>query len=157
MDTLDWSNLSNQIDKKAEKIPYEQNKKLFTKVAFDVFQLNNSPTESLWTLEADENGEQFLVAMYDDAAPSLVSESGWSALPDKKAENITLFYKNTPIRRFASSEYGFTAKDVGVFQSTLVQKLASDSEFRQKFLKLIEAQDPDLRAQILIKFPELAR
>lgn len=153
MDTLDWDSLSKSINK-TDKIAFEPNRGLFTKVAFDVFQLNTSPAESLWKLEEDESGEQFLVAMYDDANAEITVKSNWSTLPDKTAQNITLFYKDTPIQRFASKEFGFEPETAGIFQRTLVEKLSSDQEFRLKFLN---SQSEEMRNQLLIKFPEIAR
>lgn len=154
MDTLDWSVLVDKFAKKQEKIPYETNKQFFTKVAFDVFQLNTSPVESLWTLEQGDDGKQYLVAMYgeNEETKPLEAKSEWSTLADKQAKNVTLYYKDMPINRFASSTYGFGQDDVEVFQKTLVTKLAHDKDFRNKF---IESLSPERREQLLALFPEL--
>ena len=155
MDTLDWTQLSGAVDPDLRKISYEQNKHLFTKVAFDVFQLNSSPVDSLWILEDDPEGAQFLVARYDEeqSDEQLKVESDWSALADKEAKNVTLFYKSSPIHRLAAAEFGFTRDDVSVFKKTLVDKLSSDKTFRDKFLS---SQSTAKQDALLQQFPELA-
>jgi len=155
MDTLDWTELSGVVDPDLRKISYEQNKHLFTKVAFDVFQLNSSPVDSLWILEDDDDGAQFLVARYEDedADSGLKAESSWAALADKEAANVTLFYKDSPIQRFASTEFGFTKDDVGVFKKSLIEKLSSDKTFRDKFLSSLPTAKRDA---LLQQFSELA-
>lgn len=153
MDTLDWTQLAGEVTPETGRIPYEPNKHLFKKVAFDVFQLNTTPVESLWTLEDSEDGTQYLVAMYGDEEPEqLEAKSHWEALADREGKNVTLMYKDAPIQRFASSEYGFNSEDVHVFQQTLVNRLASDSAFAVKFLK----SQPKAKLDSLIaQFPEL--
>ena len=153
MDTLDFVKLSGVVNKDAGKIPYEQNKHLFTKIAFDVFQMTGSPINSLWKLEDDEDGKQYLVALYEegDVEPKKV-KSSWMALSDKAGKNITLFYKDMPIQRFASADYGFEQADAHLFQQTLLEKLSSDKDFLKKFL---DNQPEERRNQILKAFPEL--
>lgn len=154
MDTLDWNMLADRYAAKQVKVPYEPNKQFFTKVAFDVFQLNTSPVESLWTLEEGEDGKQYLVAVYNDETQEkpLEAKSEWHALADKEAKNVTLLYKNTPIQRFASKDFGFNSEDVYVFQKTLINKLSSDRDFLKKFL---DSQPEEKKNQLLAQFPEL--
>lgn len=154
MESLDWTKLAGDITPETGRIPYEENKHLFRKVAFDVFQLNSSPVESLWTLEDGENGDQFLVAQYseEEEPENLESKGNWEALSDSNGKNVTLMYKGAPIQRFASVDYGFDAKDVHIFQQTLVEKLGSDESFTSKFLK----SQPKVKFDLLVsKFPEL--
>jgi len=153
METLDWTKLAGDVVPDSGRIPYAPNKHLFKKVAFDVFQLNSSPVESLWILEENENGEQYLVAQFDDMEIStLEAKSHWEALADSKGENVTLMYKDTPIQRFASSDYGFTKDDVHIFQQSLVELLNSNPDFVIKVLK----DQPKERLGILAQhFPEL--
>lgn len=153
MDTLDFVELSESI-RRDVKVPYESNKHLFTKIAFDVFQMNGTKVDSLWKLEDGADGKQYLVALYDDEGPEekINAKSSWATLSDKKGQNITLFYKDVPIQRFASSDYGFTNDDVNVFQQTLLDKFSSDRDFLKKFLN---TQPEEKRTQILKAFPEL--
>lgn len=155
METLDWTKLAADIKSDNDgKIPYQPNKHLFSKVAFDVFQLNNMPNESLWILEEGADGEQYLVAQYDEESnDSLEIKSNWMTLCDRKAENVTLTYKDTPVKRFASSDYGFTKDDINIFQQMLIQKLSNDESFVYKLLK----SQPEAKRKLLLEqFPELA-
>jgi len=154
METLDWTKLAGEVTPDDSRVPYEPNKHMFRKVAFDVFQLNSSPVESLWILEEDEDGQQYLVARYEESGEeTLEAKSHWEALVDKKGENITLMYKDSPIQRFASTDYGFDSEDVHVFQQVLVEKLSSDQEFVKK---LINSQPEAKRNLLLEQFPELS-
>lgn len=154
MDTLDWEKLANSVEPRRDKILFEQNKHLFTKLAFDVFRLNTSPTESLWILEKGEDGKEYLAAMYDndDNSAQLEVKSHWEAISDKDNKNVTLLYKNTPLCRFASTDYGFDNSDIHIFQRTLVAKLNLDKSFRDKFMT---SQSAEKREMILKQFPEL--
>ena len=154
MDTLDWAKLASVVEPRRDRVYYESNKHLFTKVAFDVFQLNSSRVESLWVLEKGEDGKEFLVAMYGEEAATkqLESKSNWEAVSDKDCKNITLLYKETPLQRFASTDYGFSAADAHIFQRTLISKLSTDKAFREKFLN---SQPAEKQEMILKQFPEL--
>lgn len=153
MDTLDWTKLEKDVVPNTKRVAYEPNKKFFTKVAFDVFQLNTSPVQSLWILEEDEDGTQYLAAQYEDVEEKpLEVKSHWVALADRESKNVTLVYKDMPIRRFASDEYGFTEDDIHLFQKTLVEKLSSDKSFVEKLLK---SQPEETRNSLIKRFPEL--
>jgi hypothetical protein len=153
MDTLDWTKLAGDVTPETSRIPYEPNKHLFKKVAFDVFQLNSSPVESLWILEEGDDGQQFLAARYtDEESETLEVKSHWSALSDREGKNVTLTYKDAPIQRFASSDYGFSEDDIHTFQQTLVEKLGSDESFVSKLLK----SQPKIKLDsLMLQFPEL--
>ncbi|MFA5024026.1 MAG: hypothetical protein WC523_03680 [Patescibacteria group bacterium] len=144
-ETLDWGKLSEDTKENTKKIPFEQNKKYFTKIAFDVFQYNNSPVDSLWVLETDDSdGKQYLVAKYEDTDNTLETTSSWTAILDTEKKNITLAYKNIPIQRFASAEFGFTEDDAFIFQKTLIQKLSSDKSFIEKFIKSLPKEKQEM-------------
>jgi len=154
METLDWTKLAGDVTPDTKRIPYEANKHLVTKVAFDVFKMNNTQTESLWLLETDSDGKQYLSACYDETPEKpLEIKSNWLALSDRGCTNVTLIYKDVPIQRFASSDFGFTKDDVYVFQKALTDKLSSDKSFVEKLLK---SQPKDKQEMFLSLFPELA-
>jgi len=153
MESLDWTKLAGDVTPQTGRIPYTPNKHLFRKVAFDVFQLNSSPVESLWTLEDAEDGTQYLVAQYGEEEPeTLEVKSHWEALADREGKNITLIYKSAPIQRFASADYGFDVEDVHLFQQALVEKLGSDKSFVTKLLK---SQPKTKLDSLIAQFPEL--
>jgi len=153
METLDWTKLACDVVPDSGKIPYEPNKHLFRKVGFDVFQMNSSPVESLWILEDGDDGKQYLSARYDDTESETIEvKSSWNALADRKGENITLMYKDEPIQRFASSDYGFNKDDIHIFQQSLVELLNSDPNFVKRVLK---SQSKERLGIIAQHFPEL--
>lgn len=155
METLDWQKLVGAVVPDTQRLPYEPNKHLFRKVAFDVFQLKSGPVDSLWILEEGEDGSSYLVAQYDEESKEkgLEVKSSWSALADKEGKNVTLFYKEMPINRFASSKYGFSNKDAHLFQEALLENLASDETFKKNLLKSLPEEK---RNALLGQFPELA-
>jgi hypothetical protein len=155
METTDLAKLALSLSTDSRRILYEENKHRFTKVAFDVFQLNGSPVESLWVLEDGDDGKQYLAAMYEEmvAENKMESKGNWETILDKKSENLTLLYKDVPIKRFASSAYGFTKDDVHIFQRTLIEKLNSDKEFVNL---LIKSQPKTTQDELFKKFPELS-
>ncbi len=154
METIDWAKVASTVIENKGRLPYNENRHLFTKVAFDVFQMNDSPFEAYWTLETGEDGEEYLVATYDAESKEsgLTSESKWEALSDKKSENVTLFYRGVPVKRFASCEYNFNSSDVNIFKSSLVGKLKKEASFVNKLLKVL----PNEKKTALVQtFPEL--
>lgn len=153
METIDFSSVSNAVCSDQKKVLYEINKHNFTKIAFDVFQLNTSPIESYWILEKGEDGKEYLIAQYEDADPTLSVVSKWEVLSDKKNANVTLNYQGIPIARFASKDYGFEESNIGLFKKALVEKLSTDQSFVEKLLEsLPEVKQSALKAQ----FPEFA-
>ena len=152
---MDLKKLANIVTPNTNKVAYEANKEHFSKIAFDVFRLNNSTSDALWILEDGDDGSQYLVAQYEDSETERPIElkSHWLALSDRDSKNVTLMYKDEPIQRFASSEFGFDKDDVHIFQKTLVEKLSSNKDFLDK---LIKSQSKEKRDTILKQFPELA-
>lgn len=155
MESLDWNKLHNDTGRHldSQRISYDKNKHLFRKIAFDVFQLNTTSVESLWKLEAEADGSEYLVAIYgDNSQPSPIQiTANWKAYSDSKSENVTLMYRDVFVSKFASSEYGFTNDDVHLFKDTLVNKLASDPGFvRAMFDKIGKAK----RAELVSAYPE---
>ena len=153
METIDLTKVAEVLKTDEKRLPYKKYKHLFTKIAFDVFQLNSSPVESYWILEKDENGEEYLAANYEKMADKeLHVESGWEALSDKESKNVTLAYKGVPIKRFASSEYNFDSDDVNIFKKALVEKLSTNPEFVSKLMKILSEEK---RNALFSTFPEL--
>jgi len=154
METIDLTKVAKVVDPDKKRLPYGKYKHLFTKVAFDVFQLNSSPVESYWTLEKGEDGQEYLIANYEkEPDEKMQVESSWEALSDKESKNITLLYKGVPIKRFASSEYGFDLDDINIFKKALVDKLSVSPEFVDKLMKVLTEEK---RNALLEAFPELA-
>ena len=155
METIDLMKVAQAISPDTKCLPYEENKHLFTKVAgaFDVFQMNRSPVESYWILEKGDDGQEYLVAQYEDSSGEPIeSISSWEALSDREGKNVTLSYKNVPIKRLASSEYGFSSSDVHIFIKALTGRLDSDQEFVNKLVKTLPEEKNN---SLTTLFPEL--
>jgi len=154
METIDLTKVASVVDPDNKRILYSRHKHLFTKVGFDVFQLNSSPVESYWLLEKGDDGEEYLVANYEkELDKELSAKSSWEALSDKESKNVTLLYKGVPIKRFASSDYGFENDDVHIFKGALVDKLRVHQEFVNKLMEVL----PEEKKSALMKaFPELS-
>lgn len=148
--SIDFKHILDTIEPK--KISYEQNKHRFRKVGFDLFQLKDPNVESYWVLEQCNDGE-YLVATYEDEKEIKV-EGSWTALEDAKAQNITIAYKNIPIKRISSNEFNFGPNDVHIFKKAAVDKLNNDKEFVKK---LLDTLPDDKKLSITQLFPELAR
>lgn len=155
METVDLKSVAKAIIPDKSKVLYKDNAHNFTKVAFDVFQLNNAPVESYWILEKAEDGQEYLVAKYDeDTSLEVLASAKWDVLLDKDKKNATLSYKNTPIQRFASSDYGFTPEDAHLFQRALSNKMNTEKTFVRAFF---ESQSQERKKELLSKFPELEK
>ena len=62
-----------------------------------------------------------------------------------------MLYKNVPITRFSSDEYGFTDGDISIFKSALMQKTQSDELFVKELLR----DQPISKTNALVNtFPE---
>ena len=150
MDNNSWAALFDQFYPK--KLDYEKNKHLFSKVAFDVFKLNDSPVKSLWILEDGEDGKQYLSATYDTSDEQLETTGQWSALTNKEASLVVLYYNGYPIHKFASKDYGFISENAAMFQEMLVKKANTDGAFVDT---LIKSQNKEKQEILLNLFPEL--
>src|SRR5271157_2858831 len=137
LETLDWIKLAGDVVQDPNRIQFDNlAKNAFTHIAFDVWTANDSKVESLWILEKDEkDGKEYLVARYDNEDKPLETKSNWSAVNDKESKNITLAYRNVPIKRFASADFGFTKDDAYIFQRMLIEKTSSDKSFIKKLIE----------------------
>lgn len=69
-------------------------------------------------------------------------------------KNVTLSYKNIPITRFSSDEYGFSSGDISIFKSALIEKTSSDDSFLKE---LLSEQPVSKRDALVSTFPELKK
>jgi len=120
------------------------------KIAFDVYKVTDDPYSNLWMLE-DIDGAPHLVRASDPIFNS-VDSGDWSAISDYDNENVTLSYKNIPISRFSSIQYGFKSNDINSFKSALLSLAVED----EAFVKDLFVEQPFNKKEALIStFPEL--
>lgn len=139
-----------------DKVMIEVTKDIgFEKVAFDLVRITSSPYnpyEGLWNL-SEVDGKKFLVRASDPKFD--YKKSGeWTVISDYDNDNVTLSYKDIPIHRFSSREYGFSGDNISIFKTTILDKTASDDNFVKELL----LEQPNLKKESLVStFPELKK
>lgn len=121
------------------------------KVAFDMYKVYGDHYDCLWKLE-DVDGSKFLVRASDPQF-DYSSKGDWNLSSDYDAKNVTLFYKNTPIERFSSSEFGFESSDLNLFKSALQEQLDDESFVRD----VLGSQPKDKFSSLTVTHPELKK
>ncbi len=124
----------------------------FKKVAFDRFKVDNDPYESLWAI-AEIDGKPHLIRASNPQS-EYKKAGDWEVISDYEKKNVTLSYKNIPITRFSSDEYGFNEADISIFKSALLDKTSSDESFLKELLR----EQPTSKTSALVNtFPELKK
>lgn len=122
------------------------------KYAFDVYKVDNDPYESLWILQ-DVDGAPHLVRA-SDPQYSREERGDWSAVSDYDRENITLTYKNVPIARFSSKEFGFKPQDAMSVKAAILEMAETDTDFVKSVLL---RQPSSKREALATTFPEFKK
>jgi len=138
---VDYSTLEGHFNrKKAYRLSDVKDK--IRKVAFDVVRFVDSDNiDGLWQIQHTDDGD-YIVAMYDDGEEKTEkSSSDWSVLTDKRAENIHIFYKNTPVTKVASASLGVPADEVSFVCEYLPEKLASNKRLLVGLLSDLSSED----------------
>jgi len=146
---LDLLPIAQTVNK---RIMVRGNEHKLTRVAFDMFRINDNP-ETLWKIQSDDDGNEFLVRTYTLPEEELSAQGDWAVISDKKKANLTISYKGVPIHRIIASEYGAnTSDDSDLLANVLRQKLATDIDFSKKLLKSLPSTKLKAVANL---FPEL--
>lgn len=124
----------------------------FRKIALDRYAIDGDPYSGLWALQ-DIDGKPHLVRASNPQFETRKS-GDWEVISDYDKRNVTLSYKNIPITRFSSDEYGFSANDISIFKSALIEKTSSDNSF---VIELLKDQPQTKRESLLSTFPELKK
>lgn len=131
---MNFSEISKLINFDKNKIPIKGNKDKMVHVAFDLFRSRDNP-EELWQVQSSDDGD-FLVRTYLLPEEKECKGSNWSVEEDKKCANLTVSYKNIPIKRIETKKYNVkTANDSFLLKRTILKKLASDKKFVITFVK----------------------
>lgn len=157
---LDYTLIANSMKKEATKIELpnklavdDKIKTRMIKVAFDVYNINNDITDSLWKLESSaDDGKEYLVRLDAEVENTLEKSAGWSAVSNESGNSVTLSYKGVPIQRMSSKLFGFNKDDVGSFKRMILEKVASNETFKKR---LINMQPKEKKAELIKTFPEL--
>ena len=121
------------------------------KVAFDMYKVYGDHYDCLWKLE-DMDGGQFLIRA-SDPQYDYSAKGDWNLSSDYEAKNVTLYYKNTPIQRFSSSDFGFESSNLNIFKSALQEQLDDESFVRD----VLVSQPKDKFSSLTVTHPELKK
>ena len=147
---IDWKTLDLTLNPPTDRtIDFASASSQFSKVAFDVYKKIGE--EGLWELREGDGGRKILVALYEEASSDNVktaSANKWSAHADSSNKFVTLAFRDSPICKFAASEYGFDESNAAQFANFVAEK-ARDSAFVDK---LIDTLTPARRAHLLDLF-----
>lgn len=129
-----------ELEKVAEmfntnRIPVKGNEHRLTKVAFDLFRVDGDETDDLWQVQADDDGNEFLVRTFFSNDEKTAEASDWSVKADKKCANLTISFRDVPLTRLACKDYGAeNYSDGKSLQGVVFNKLCSDGEFALKLV-----------------------
>lgn len=138
---VDFTHLNNLLNPDNSRLPFKENEHNFVRVAFDLFRMKgNGNPEHLWKVQADDDGNEYLIRTYEDPNEegNLEVKANWNGMLDKKAENLTVAYQSVPIHKFAMADYNVSGEKEGLlFRDMIVEKLNKDDDFLQSFINHI--------------------
>lgn len=157
---LDYSHVKNVVA--PDRVPVVGNEHRMVRVAFDFFRLDGDESEHLWQVQADDDGNEFLVRTYDmpdetndGLLEARAADGCWSVMLDARKANLTIAYKGLPIHRLAAADYGAHEPDEARLLRDLVsEKLAADERWAARLLRSLPASK---LAALGETFPELSK
>ena len=156
---VDYTSLEQQVDKK-KIFRLSEVKDKIEKWAFDIVRfkdVNDDQIAGLWQVQSADDGD-LIVAMYEEPKEkALETSSSWKAISDRSGNNISLFYKNTPVIKIASVSLGIPEGEIGLMCRYLPNSLATDkqlvlsllSDLSHTQLKKLAAEHPELTEGIV--------
>lgn len=135
---VDFTGIARMFD--PNRLPLKGNEHKLVRVAFDLFRVDGDEADDLWQIQADDDGNEFLVRTYalDGEEEKVSSASDWSVLADKKYANLTVSFMGVPLTRIASKDYGAEDPHSGKsLQGVVSRKLSTDGEFALKLLQTL--------------------
>jgi hypothetical protein len=124
------------------------------KVAFDVVRfMDGSDIDGLWQIKKTEDGQEYIVAMYDTPQDAEKTSSDWSVFVDKSS-NASVFYKGAPVIKLALASMGFSAEEAELVSEDLPQKLNSNVKLASSLLKSVSLP---VRSELVKEYPELGK
>lgn len=147
--TIDYSNLENQVYKKAYKL--EDVKERLETVAFDVVRFKDGDVGAdLWQVQSSDDGD-YIVSLYqaDDESPS---QQDWQVTASSITGDLQISYKGDPLVRLASSKLGIPSKELHQVEKYLPAKLAENKKLVKALLNELSVS---AKKEVLSKYPEL--
>ncbi len=149
--SLDYQFLENSLTKK--RIKLADVKDQIVKVAFDLCKFKNSDTgANLWKIESGEDGQEYLVALYDPNS-EVTTKEAWEVKLNKNASCLQFTYKEEPICLVKTASLGIPPEELESIEEYLPRKLASNKKLVTSLLSTLA---DSTKKQLLNKYPELA-
>lgn len=128
-----------------------EHKDQFASIGVDLFR--NEADSSIWRVEQGEDGIDYVVRTnIADELTQIGSSSDWKTIANRDSSSVTLFYKNTPVKKFDKDTYGFNKETIGNFNKFLVAKISTD---QQALKNMFRTMSDDRVESLLNKFGEL--
>jgi hypothetical protein len=147
---LNYNEIAETVDRKTYKYAYVKNK--LVKVAFDLVRFQDQTTDELWQIQNADDGSPVIVALYEEDTDKKTA-SDWSVQINKTAGEFNVFYKQTHLKKFASSTIGVEPAELDTVKRFLPKKLAGDKSLATALLNELPK---DERQKVLKLYPELA-
>lgn len=147
---LDFSHLRAVVA--PDRIPLRGNEHRIARIAFDLFRLDEDK-ENLWQVQADDDGNEFLVRTYELPKEELQAKSDWSVVEDGRKASLTVSYHGMPVHRIVASDYGASVPGDVVLLRDLLRARLADDRFACRFL--MSLPEPK-RAALAAAFPKIA-
>jgi hypothetical protein len=149
--SIDYSNLENKIIKKAFKLKDVQHR--IEKVAFDVVKFKDGDEASaLWQVQSADDGDYIIALYQDDLDEKEASSNPWEVSVNKLAGEIYVYYKGSPLTKFASSKIGIPTSELDKVEKYLPEKLAENKKLVNLLLNELSES---AKKEALSKYPEL--
>jgi hypothetical protein len=149
--SLDYESLDNVFNKKTYKLADVKDQ--IVKVSWDVVRFPNSDNASkLWKVESGADGQEYLVALYNQEEEQL-SKEAWEVTVTKTASHVQFSYKGEPIVKVASATLGIPPAELGSLSEYLPKKLASNKKLVASLLGTLNSS---AKKELFSKYPELA-
>ena len=151
---VDYSNLQENVTSPKRYLMADVKHRI-KKVAFDVVRfMDGSDIDGLWQIKQTDDGQEYIVAMYDQSVEKTAQASyDWSVVIDKQS-NASVFYKGTPITKLAMSSMGFSAEETEIVRESLPQALQTNTKLAKSLLQYIS---PKVMSELVNEHPELGK
>lgn len=120
------------------------------KVAFDVYKIYKDQYDSLWTLQKEQDGSEYLVRASNPEF-DYTKNGDWSVANDYDHSNVTVNYKGVPICSFACRDFGVDSSNIDTLKKTILEKVSTDKSF---VAKVLNEQSKNKAEALFTTFPE---
>jgi hypothetical protein len=151
---IDYSSLHENVNSPKRYLLADVKHRI-KKVAFDVVRfMDGADIDGLWQIKQTDDGQEYIVAMYDQSAPKTEKTScNWSVVVDKLS-NASVFYKGAPVVKLALASMGISAEETEIIKEHLPQTLQTNPKLANS---LINSISPTVMSELVKEYPELGK